>query len=338
MDFDFDVSQRNFRDTARGLLRDSFPASRLREVWNQGHDYDHRLWKELSKLGVSGVLIDDRFGGFGGDVVDLLLVLEEFGAATVPEPVVETALIAPMVIGALGDDAVKKRWLPGLAAGDLVAAVATGTTGVIVADGLSADLLVVCVDRQVHLVGPDRVTGRRVQSADPSRRLAECDISVDDTTLLSDDERAVPLVERIGAVGTASLLVGLSQHLIEVTRDYLLTRHQFGRPIGEFQALKHRLADVAVQTEAARSLTWNAGYRLRSDEGDELAAMVAKAAASHAGYLAGAAALQLHGGIGFTWEHDLHLWLQRGKAWEAAFGSTEQHRISVGAAILGVAV
>jgi alkylation response protein AidB-like acyl-CoA dehydrogenase len=233
---------------------------------------------------------------------------------------------------------VKERWLPGIAAGEVVVAVADGATAAIVPDGLTADLLLVRAGGSVHVVERSRVTGRPLRGADPSRRLSECDIELSDATLLTDDPAGAALVDRVGAAATSCLLVGLSQRLLDTTRDYVLSRRQFGRPIAEFQAVKHRLADVAMHTEAARSLAWHAAYRLQTHlDVVPSASALAKAAASRAAYLAGSAALQLHGGIGFTWEHDLHLRLQRGKAWEIAFGSTDQHRAKAGAAILGVA-
>ena len=338
MDFDFNDTQRSFRDAVQSYLRANFPDSELRKVWSEEHSYDHRVWKGLADIGVAGLLIDEEFGGFSGAVIDLTLVLEEAGAFAVPEPIVETALIAPLVIGTFGDEATKRRWLPGIAAGDVVVAFAEGATGAIVPDGLDADLVLVRDQGVLHLVERSQVSGQSLRGIDPSRRLSECNIELSESTVLTGDPAASLLVDRVGAAATACLLVGLSQRLLETTRDYVLSRHQFGRPIADFQAVKHRLADVAMQTEAARSLAWHAIYCLQSSaDVVPSASALAKSAASRAAYLAGSAALQLHGGIGFTWEHDLHLRLQRGKAWEVAFGNTDQHRARSGATILGVA-
>lgn len=339
MDFGFDDTQRSFAAAVRGHLADVFTATQLRQVWEDGSSYDHWVWKGLADLGVPGILIDSEHDGFDGEPVDLLLVLEELGASAVPEPVAETAVIAPLLLARFGDDATRRRLLPGIASGESVVALAHGTDDVLVPDGAAADLVVVVLDDAVHVVDAAAVTARPAKGSDPSRRLALCDIEISRETLLTADPRAVAFVDAVGATATAALLVGLSQHLLDVTREHVLARQQFGKVIGQFQALKHRLADVAVQTEAARSLVWHAGYRLRDDDEEELvsAAMMAKAAASRAAQLAGSAALQLHGGIGFTWEHDLHLWLQRGRAWERSFGDVEQHRARVGAMVLGQA-
>lgn len=338
MEFDFNETQYLFRDTVRDFLRDRLSPTALRAIWDEAHHYDHRVWRQLADMGIAGLLVDADHGGLGASPVDAILILEECGAFALPEPVVETALIAPLLLAEFGTEAQQAAWLPGIAAGEVLVAVADTAQAAIVPDGLGADLVVVVHDDGVHLVERDGVRGRPLRGADPSRRLAECSFDLGPSTLLSADPASTSLVARVGATGTAALLVGLSQQLLTMTRDYVLTRQQFGRAVGGFQAVKHRLADVAVQVEAARSLTWNAGYRLGTDtDAVPSAAALAKGAASRAGAVANAAALQLHGGIGFTWEHDLHLWLQRGKAWEQAFGDTVHHRQTAGADRLGVA-
>lgn len=338
MEFDFTDEQYSFRDAARGLLGDALSATALRGIWAEGFDYDHRVWARLADLGVAGTLIPEALGGFDGDLVDLVLVLEAAGAQAVPEPLVETAVIAPLLLRAYAPEELAGSWLPRIASGDALVAVAPHATASVVPDGLAADAVIVLHDDGVHWVERDRISGRRLRGADPSRRLAECTFQVDASTRVSDDPAARTLVEAAGAMGTAALLVGLAEHLVYVTRDYVLQRRQFDRVIGEFQSIKHRLADALVQTEAARSLAWNAGYRLAAGHDTAmLDARTAKAAANRAAHAANAAALQLHGGIGFTWEHDLHLWLQRGKAWERSFGTVVEHRSRVGSQRLGVA-
>lgn len=339
MDFGFNDDQVSFRDAVNGYLTDSFTPVQLRQVWAQPDRYDHWVWRKgLAQLGVPGVLVADEHGGSGGTPVDLMLVLEELGAAAVPEPVAETAVVAPLLLAEFGDAETRERWLAPLAAGDLLVAWAATPKDALVAYGVDADLVIVRDGEDVHLVPASSVSGEIVQGADPSRRLAACDVEIGATTLLTSDPAAGRLIDAAGATATGALLVGLSQRLIDLTRDYLLARRQFGKTLGEFQSLKHRLADVAVQTEAARSLVWHAGYRLTAGEVERApAARMAKAAASRAAYLAGSAALQLHGGIGFTWEHDLHMFLQRGKAWERAYGDTGEHRLELGTQILELA-
>ncbi|MFC5676396.1 acyl-CoA dehydrogenase family protein [Aeromicrobium endophyticum] len=335
MDFEFDEDQVAFGAAVRRFLDAKLPPSRLRTIWDEGQGYRHEVWRELAGLGVAGSLVDEAHGGSGGRLTDLVLVLGELGTHAVPEPAVETAVVAPLVLSGFGAPALQQEWLPQIAAGDTIVAVAARPEGARVPDGATADVTLVRSGHEVHLVRPQRVTARPLAGADPSRRLAECDYRLDDSTLVTVDPAASLLIDTAGAAGTAALLVGLCDRLVDLTREHLLTRQQFGRPLAEFQVLKHRLVDVAVAVEAARSLTWNAGYRVGvGDPGAAMAARAAKAAASEAASRAGAAALQLHGGIGFTWEHDLHLWLQRAMSWERSFGIARELRAQMGAELL----
>ncbi|MEH3033701.1 MAG: acyl-CoA/acyl-ACP dehydrogenase [Aeromicrobium erythreum] len=331
--FELTDDHRGFGDSVDALLRRHVPASRLREAWSDAEDYTSPVWKPLAHLGLLGVLVPEDLGGAGGDYLDLVLPLEAAGRHAVPEPLVESVAILPSVLLTHGSQAEQERWLGPLAAGDLVAATMIGESDV-VADGARADVLLVADGDALHLVPRDGFEARPVTGVDPGRRPARCAPRLDATTLLSDDPAALQLARAVGAAATASVLVGLCDHLVTTTRDYLLQREQFGQPIGAFQALKHRLADVAVATEAARSLSWRAAYDVSVDAPDLTSTALAKASASEAARLAGSAALQLHGGIGFTWEHDLHLWLQRGRVLEAAFGTAHSHREAVGARLL----
>ncbi|AWB93241.1 hypothetical protein C3E78_14080 [Aeromicrobium chenweiae] len=327
--FDFTDDQRGFDDAVSSLLARRMPASRLREVWEAGQDYDSEVWQPLADLGLLGITIPADRGGSDGSYIDLALPLESCGRHALPDPVVETAAILPLVLLRHGDEPARDRWLGPIAAGEVVAGTCLGESD-LVAHGARADVVLVARGDELHLVTRGSYEATPVNGTDPSRRLARCRFVLDDLSLLTRDPGAVQLARTVGAVATASVLVGLSQHLLTTTRDYVLQREQFGQPIGAFQALKHRLADVAVATEAARSLAWSASYVLGTGEDASLEASLAKSSANQAAYLAGAAALQLHGGIGFTWEHDLHLWLQRGRVLETAFGSTDHHRQVVG--------
>jgi alkylation response protein AidB-like acyl-CoA dehydrogenase len=335
VDFEFDEDQVAFGAAARRFLDAKLPPSRLRAIWDEGQGYAHEVWRELAGLGTAGTLVDEAHGGSGARLTDLVLVLGELGYHAVPEPAVETAVVAPLVLAGFATPALQDEWLPRIAAGDTIVAVATRPAAARVPDGAGAHVTLVRSGHEVHLVGPERVSARALAGADPSRRLAECDYRLDHSTLVTDDPAASVLIDTSGAAGTAALLVGLCDRLVALTREHLLTRQQFGRPIAEFQVLKHRLVDVAVAVEAARSLTWNAGYRVGvGDPGASMAARAAKAAAGEAASTAGAAALQLHGGIGFTWEHDLHLWLQRSMSWERSFGIARDLRALMGAELL----
>ncbi|GAA0570714.1 acyl-CoA dehydrogenase family protein [Actinomadura livida] len=334
MRFSFSDDQTEYAAFLADLLGTVAGPGYLRAAWSAGHAYESTLWPKLAESGLFGVCVPEEEGGAGGTLVDLALCLEACGYHGVPEPVVETAVLAPHVIGEFGSEAERKKWLRAIAEGEAVASASFDPSG-ITPDGTRADVVVVKSGEELHLVTPDRASWQPLDGVDLSRRLARGTFAAGEATLLTADPAAAARASGLGAAATACVLVGVAQRLADMTREYVIERRQFGRALGTFQILKHRLANVAIQTEAARSLAWYACYAVAHRAADApLAAARAKAAANRASELAGSAALQLHGGIGFTWEHDLHLWLQRGKALEGAFGSTLEHRTAVGGMVI----
>ncbi|MET4705181.1 acyl-CoA dehydrogenase family protein [Frigoribacterium sp. UYMn621] len=335
MDFDFDEEQYSYRDAVRDAFGRSVTPGSVREVWSQGHAYDGSHGRVLAQLDLWGMLVEERFGGSGASVLDLALPLEECGQFAVAEPIVETLVVAPLLLQEWCPDFPgAETLLTGIASGEFVVAVAMDGAS-LVSDGARADALIVIDRDEIHLLRTGQFLAAPVAGIDPSRRLARCEFVLDQSTLVTDSPTIAARARAAVMAGNAALAVGVAGRMCEMTRNYLLQRVQFGRVLGSFQALKHRLADVAVAVEAARSLTWNALYRVStSDSGAELAATAAKSASNEALAIAGRASLQLHGGVGFTWEHDLHLWLQRGKALEIANGSASEHRQAIGSLIL----
>jgi alkylation response protein AidB-like acyl-CoA dehydrogenase len=332
--FDLSDDQAEFRDSVRGMLSDRMTPAMLRAVWDADGVGTHDLWRRLAEVGVQGMVVPEEHGGVGGSHVELALALEEIGYHGVPDPVLETAFVAASILAHCGDQTVRDRWLPAISTGETVVSVSLDETGLAV-HGAQADAVLVTRGTQAHLVPADRAEWRPAATQDPTRCLAFGDFQLDDSTLLADDAAVVDRARTAARTASAAVLVGVSCRLVDMTIAYVLEREQFGQVIGSFQALKHRLADSAVAVEAARSLTWYAAYAF-SHEPTEAprAARTAKAAASEAGATVNAAALQLHGGIGFTWEHDLHLWLKRGQALQHAYGSAADHRVAIGAQIL----
>jgi alkylation response protein AidB-like acyl-CoA dehydrogenase len=332
--FDLSDDQAEFRDSVRGMLSRQMTPAMLRAVWDADGAGTRDLWRRLAEMGVQGMVVPDQYGGVGGSHVELALAMEEIGYHGVPDPVLETAFVAASTLAHCGDQTVRDRWLPAIAAGEAVVSLSLDEPALVV-HGAQADAVLVTRGTQTHLVPADRAAWRPVATQDPTRRLALGDFQLDDSTLLADDAAVVDRVTTAARTASAAVLVGVSRRLVDMTIGYVLEREQFGQVIGSFQALKHRLADSAVIVEAARSLTWYAAYAFGHEPAAATwAARVAKSAASDAGATANAAALQLHGGIGFTWEHDLHLWLKRGQALQHAYGSATDHRVAVGARIL----
>ena len=310
MRFAFTDDQLELRDAVRDFLEKECPPSVVRDAWTNDSGRS-ALWAKLGALGVLGVLAPEARAGLGGSFLDLVLLLEETGRAALPEPIVEHAAVA---LPALDD--------PGpAAAGEVtVSAGLPGSKVVPYAD--SAD--VVLLDDEAF--APDALTLEPCDSVDGSRRLF--------TVGWGPFAMKGEWFER-GALGTAAQLLGLGQQLLDVTVEYAKQRHQFGAPIGSFQAVKHKLADVRLALEFARPVVYRAAHSVAHDEEDRsVHVSMAKAYASDAALLAARHALQVHGAIGYSYEHDLHLWMKRAWALAASWGDAAWHRDRVGRAIL----
>ncbi|MGH2786193.1 MAG: acyl-CoA dehydrogenase family protein [Actinomycetota bacterium] len=312
MDFDFSPEQLAVRDLARDLFANESPASRLRELWGKA-ERDRSVWKALGQAGLLEIT----------DPVDLVLVLEEAGRAALPEPIVETLAIAAPV---LGSSSLADEWIPKITSGDAIVAVQLAGAPFVV-DAADADLLLLERDGALHAVPRDAITATPVRSDDGARLLFSVEAREDGASRLD-----VPPAEAAarGAAAVAAVLNGISSRMLDMTLEYVKQREQFGRPVGTFQAVKHKLASAYVRIESARAAAWYAAFAIASELPDRsLAASAAKVVAAEAHAIANAEALQCHGGIGFTWEHDLHLWMKRGNALAASYGTASEHRARV---------
>jgi alkylation response protein AidB-like acyl-CoA dehydrogenase len=331
VDLDLTPDQRSLAEGARSFLSAQCPPSRVRAAWDDGAGFDRKLWAQLAEVGFLGAAVPERFGGLGLGDLEVAVLLEEAGRVALPVPLAETALAA-LTLAERGSDAQRERWLPAIASGAAVATVALPGHP-LVACAADADLLLVAAPDGLHAVEHGRCTIVAQPAFDRSRRLATVAADTGPDTLLPGTGPARRLLDR-AAVANSALLLGVASHLVDVTVGYVGQRHQFGRPVGSFQAVKHRLADAHVAVQMARPSVRVAAHLLATDDPEATtAAAVAAVAASDAGRVANEHALQCHGGIGFTWEHDLHLWLKRGKALELACGTTSAHRARLAAAL-----
>ena len=326
MDFDFTPELYALRDMARDLFEKESPPSRLRELY-EGGDRGASCWRAMAGAGLTGLTIAEEHGGAGGNDVDMALVLEEAGRAALPEPILETVAVGAPLIADAGTEAQRGEWLPRIASGDAVVTLLLRDQKYAV-DAGDADLLIAEDGDGFAAFPRGAFEARRIETEDRARRLFMVDFPEASSGMrMAGGEQEAARAHRRAAVATAGILNGVAMRLLEMTLAYVKARQQFGRPVGSFQAVKHRLADAHVAVESARAATWYAAYALAEGQDDaSVAASVAKAEASEAEAFANAAALQLHGGIGFTWEHDLHLWLKRGKALEQAYGAAAAHR------------
>ncbi len=263
-----------------------------------------KVWEQLANLGVTALAVPEKFDGIDAHPVDLVVALERLGRWCVPGPVAESIAVAPVLLAT--DDR-----CAALASGELIATVALPPRVPRAVDAESAGLVLLATDDGVTEAAP----GEQHESVDPSRRLY--DVTAGGEAWQADVNRAY----EFGALATAAQLVGAAEALRDAAVDYAKQRSQFGRAIGSYQAIKHKLADVHIAIELARPLVYGAALTLASRD-----VSAAKAAASEAGLLAARAALQTHGAIGFTQEHDLSLWLLRVQALRSAWGDPEAHR------------
>jgi len=323
MNFDFSDDQQAIKRTANELLADRFGLERVRELAESG-EYDHDTWKELCELGWPGIFIGEEHGGQGLGAVELIILMEELGYSLAPLPFLSNAA-AGLVLQHAGSDEQRERWLPGIASGE-----ARGTVGVVrngeaplVPDADSADLIVLVEsgDSAIAVEAADAEV-EPLETIDATRRFAG--VRTDGGEPLGGEPR--PAMDRL-ATAVAAELVGVTQRAMEMAVDYARERKQFGRPIGSYQAVSHACAQMLLETESARSTVyWAAWCADAEPESLALASSMAKAYASDAGWRVTASSLQVHGGIGFTWEHDLHFFLKRAKADGQLYGSARDHR------------
>jgi alkylation response protein AidB-like acyl-CoA dehydrogenase len=329
VDFGFNDEQQAIRDTAREMLAARSPMAKVREA-AEARKADQALWKEICELGWPGIAIADEHGGQGLGIVELAILCEELGYACAPVPFLSNA-IAGLVIQAGGSDEQRSRWLPGIASGEgRGAAALEPREPALVADAEGAAVLVVPSGDEGVLVEAAEAEIEPLELIDATRSYARVSASGGDP--LPVETGMYPAM-----VAVAAELVGLAQRAMEMAVDYAKEREQFGRPIGAYQAVSHRCADMLWDTEEARSLTLYAAWCADAEpESLPAAAHMAKARAADAGWSVTAAALQVLGGIGFTWEHDLQFLLKRAKVDGELLGSARAHRDRV-AALAGLA-
>jgi alkylation response protein AidB-like acyl-CoA dehydrogenase len=327
MNFDFSDDQHAIKRTARDLLAERFKPERVRELAEAG-EYDEAVWKELCELGWPGIFIGEEHGGQGLGTVELIILMEELGYALAPLPFLSNAA-AGLVLDAAGSDRQKERWLPGIASGSArgtVALLKDDGEAKLVPDADSADVILLLGHEGARIMERDQAEVEPVETMDPTRRYAR--VRSGETGEALEGDR-VPGISRVAAA-LAAELTGIAQKAMEMSVEYARDRRQFGRPIGSYQAVSHRCAQMLLETEGARSASYYAAWCGDAEpETLPLAACMAKAYASDAGWRVCTAALQVHGGIGFTWEHDLHFFLKRAKVDALLYGTAREHRDAV---------
>jgi alkylation response protein AidB-like acyl-CoA dehydrogenase len=354
MNFDFSDELKMLREEARKFLRERKSMAAARRVLEKGESYDKSLWQEMAGMGWIGAAIPEEYGGAGLGHLGLCVLAEELGAALAPVPFSSTAYLASEAIMLAGTSAQKERYLPAFAKGELIGTLAHAegpnapdpkrfstsvsggkTTGTKqpVADGAVADVAIVTAkssDRQLSLFIVDLrgggVAREPVETIDPSRGHARLIFSGAAAEPLGAAGEGLSIIDCVfdrAAVLFAFEQVGGAQAALDMAKGYALERYAFGRPIGSFQAIKHKLADIYVATELARSNAYYGAWALANNAPDlPVAAAAARVSASQAFDLASRENIQTHGGMGYTWAFDCHLYYRRAKLLSLAIGST----------------
>ena len=314
MRFDLDEQQRDFAASIDAALASADLPAAVR-AWAQGDTAPGRkVWAQLADLGVTALAVPEKFDGIEAHPVDLVVAAERLGRWCVPGPVTESIAVAPVL---LADDDRSAA----LATGELIATVAMPPQVPRAVDADTAGLILVASRREGDGEVRDGTAGEQHESVDPSRKLF--DVTASGEGRAADVARAY----EFGALVTAAQLVGAGHAMLDMSVEYAKQRSQFGRAIGTYQAIKHKLADVHIAVELARPLVYGAALSLADGSSDvRRDVSAAKVAAADAALLAARSALQTHGAIGFTQEHDLSLWLLRVQALRSAWGDPTAHR------------
>jgi alkylation response protein AidB-like acyl-CoA dehydrogenase len=330
MNFTFSEDQLLFQSSVRDFLAGEVTPGRIRASWEREDGRDPALWQQLTELGLVGLTVPETFDGLGMSELDFVLLAQECGYVALPEPLVNTALVAVPLLRQIGGD-LASRWLPLIAAGE--AKVAVGLEqNLLVEDAHVADLLLMQQGSAWYALTPAQVELRHNESVDPSRRLYAVATKAEGLPVATGaeaDALTLAALDR-GALGCAAQALGLAQRMVDLAVSYSGDRQQFGKPIGSFQAVKHLMANVAVRLEYARAPVHRAAYSIWQGEANASRAVShAKLVACDAANLAAKHSIQVHGAMGYTWEVDLHIFMKKAWALANTWGDTAFHKARI---------
>lgn len=309
----------------RDLLGDLCQPADLRRLMASGEARDEGRWSSIVEMGLAGALVPEIEGGLGLNAIDFVQVAEACGYACLPEPLVEnTGVALPLLAALFPDTPVQQSALTG------EITVALGhPSNLLVADADTAGAFILVEEEAVHLVGPDKVRLTAQPGMDPFRRLFTVDYDARDAIASVSLDRAADALDEAfesGALFAAAQLLGIAQRCVDLAVAYAKERHQFGKPVGSYQAIKHHLATVQVRIEFARPVLYAAAARSDSDLYTRARVSHAKLSAAEAADLAARTAIQVHGAMGYSWEVDVHFFLKRAIALENWWGGPSLHR------------
>jgi len=349
MEFGLNESQRILKESAREFFAGECPITEVRRLLATDTAFDPKLWAKLAKQGYTGITFAEEFGGVGLGIVELILLMEEAGRSLLPGPLFSTVALAGSILSSIASTEQKRKYLAPICQGEACATTAmveaagswdpaeTQMTAVggkltgeklFVSDAAVADWIIVLARNGIYLVNA-KSGGLRIKpmkGMDVTRKLYSVEFDGAVAEKLGD-ALGVPNALDVATVALSAEMVGGMQRTLDITVEYAKTRKQFGKPIGMFQAVQHHCADMYLETESARSAVYYAAWALAQNVPDAAsAASIAKLYTSEASRTVGNRGIQIHGGMGFTWENDLHLYYRRAKASETAFGDATFHR------------
>jgi alkylation response protein AidB-like acyl-CoA dehydrogenase len=364
MDFGLSEEQEQLKTSAREFLAGECATAFVRKVMASQDGAASELYRDVARLGWNGLIIPEKFGGAGLSMLDMAVLLEEQGYAAMPGPFLFSSVLAASALCQFGSDESRNKWLPAIAEGKAIGTLAItedddgiepaaitarvqDQKGEVVINGRKmfvpyahvADVIIVAVrfgdapDDVTFFAVESKAPGvkiRMMKNLDLTRRVCEVelkDVRVTSAAELTGGGNALRRIIDIGSVAVAADSLGGAERALEMAVEYSKVREQFGKPIGSFQALKHAAAEIVSELEPARSLLWYTAYALDAvpKEAPRAAAM-AKARLSDVYSRTTDRAVLMHGGIGFTWEHDIHLWFKRSRFNESYFGAPPYHR------------
>jgi alkylation response protein AidB-like acyl-CoA dehydrogenase len=349
MQFGLTESQEILKDSARKFFAGECPPSEVRRLMETDTAYDATLWRKLADQGYTGIIFPEKYGGVGLGKIELILLMEEAGRALLPGPFFSTVVLSGGVIDAVASPEQKEKYLAPICHGDARSTVATleaaaswdlddiqmtavngKLTGekLFVADAAVADWLLVLARNGIFLVDPKSptVTISPMSTMDLTRKVYGVRFDATPAEKLGDLAAATTAID-IATTALVGEMVGGMQRTLDMTVEFAKLRKQFGKTIGSFQAVQHQCADMYLETESSRSAAYYAAWALEENAPDaSVAVSIAKMYASDACRTVGNRGIQIHGGMGFTWENDLHLYYRRAKASETAFGDATFHR------------
>jgi alkylation response protein AidB-like acyl-CoA dehydrogenase len=361
MQFGLNESQELLRSNARKFFAAECPSERVRQLMETDTAYDAALWAKMAEQGYTGIIFPEEYGGVGLGTVDLILLMEEAGRALLPGPLFSTVALAGAAIDAVADASSKKKYLEPICSGEARATLAflereanwdagalatTATNGklngekLFVTDAAVTDFIVVAAKNGVYVVNVKApgLAIERMNGIDMTRKIYA--LTFNDTPAEKIGETSA--LEKPLNVATAALaaeLVGGMQRTLDMTVEYAKVRKQFGKPIGSYQAVQHQCADMYLETESARSAAYYAAWTLQENTPESATATsIAKMYASDAARTVGNRGIQVHGGMGFTWENDVQLYYKRAKASETMLGDATFHRERIARAAIDTPV